>query len=425
MRKNSLALFGLLMLALSIVSCGSEYMGTDNGVVDGQGPCETGFPMSGGSYPAHFLHWMPDDAHLIFNYGESIYVVDTEGTQVRELVNANPNYGTFLYGFYADVSPDSARVVYSTCEFTWLIAGKPTPKHDIAVINLDGTGQQRLTEEGPASNYPAWSPDGSHIAFIAPHFWGSNFTGYDPELYTMAADGSDIQQVVTVSKLEEGLDETKDISGVFAAPPVWSPNGERLAFLVGEGVKRVGSRWVLYTVRTDGTGLTRIAEAVVPPVWSPDGEYLTFARASEIDDESGEWEEVGERDKAIGVYTVRADGTEMRQLLAPPSAEWNVTQIAWSPDGSELLIVSEQQALIIQADGTGLRSFELPGHPEAWRQVAWSPDGSRVAVFVSSEFSNREPPQLYTVARDGTDRRDLIRMDDDGNLAPANPPEDE
>ena len=181
----------------------------------------------------------------------------------------------------------------------------------------------------------------------------------------------------------------------------------------------------MYTVRTDGTELTRIAEAVVPPVWSPDGEYLTFARASEIDVESGESEKVGEADKAIGIYTVRADGTDMRQLLAPPTAEWNVTQIVLSPDGSELLIVSEQQALIIQADGTVLRNFEIPGHPEAWRQVAWSPDGSRIAVFVNSEFSNREPPQLYTVARDGSDRRDLIRVDDDGNLVPANPPEDE
>jgi len=122
-----------------------------------------------------------------------------------------------------------------------------------------------------------------------------------------------------------------------------------------------------------------------------------------------------------GVYTVRADGTDMRQLLAPLTEEWNVSQLAWSPDGSELLIVSDQQALIIQADGTVLRSFEIPGHREAWRQVAWSPDGSRIAVFVNSEFSNPEPPQLYTVARDGTDRRDLIYLAHDGNPAPARP----
>ena len=416
MRKKSLALLGLLMLALNIASCGSE-----NGVVDGEGPCEYGHepPHYGSFYPDHLLHWTPDGAHLIFDFAESIYVVDAEGTQVRELVNANPK-GEFRLGFYADVSPDGSLVVYSTCEFTRLRAGRLQHEYEIATISLDGSVQVRLKEKSDISrvSVPSWSPDGSRLAAVV----GGT---YHNVIYTMAADGTDVQKVVAAATLRVGLDEPESIDGIILAPPVWSPDGERLAFLVGEGVKRVGFRWVLYTVHTDGTELTRIAEAVVPPVWSPDGEYLTFARASEIDDKSGEWEEIGEKDKAIGVYTVRPDGTDMQELLAPPSAEWNVTQLARSQDGSELLVVSGEQVLIIQADGTGLRSFEIPGHPEAWRQVAWSPDGSRVAVFVNSEFSNREPPQLYIVARDGMGRRDLIRVDDGGNLVPANPPQDE
>ena len=409
MLRGRLALLGLVMLALGIASCGSGQSGT---VTNGEGPCEYshGPPLYGGFYPDHFLHWTPDGAHLIFDFNDSIYVVDAEGAQVRELVNANPE-GEFRWGFYADVSPDGSRVVYSTCEFTRLRAGRLRPVYKIAAINLDGTGQEQLTDATNDNGAPSWSPDGNRIAFVD-YFW----------LSTMAADGSDIQLVVPVRTLREGSDETKEVGGIILAPPVWSPNGERLAFLVGETVKRVGGRWVLYAARTDGTELMRIAEAVVPPVWSPDGEYLTFTRASEVDAEAGESEKVGEKDKAIGIYVVRADGTGMRQLLAPPSEDWKVTQIAWSPDGSELLINSGAQAFIIQADGTGLRSLELQGDPEAWRQVAWSPDGSRIAVFANSEFSNRVPPQLYLVARDGTDRRDLIRLDEDGNLAPANPP---
>lgn len=418
MPKRFLALIGLLILNLGVVSCGSEYMGTDNMVVDGGGPCEhhDGPPAYGSFYPVHFLHWTLDGAHLIFNIDDSIYVVDAEGAQVRELVRANPNFGTFLYGFYADVSPDDTRVVYSTCEFRGLRAGRLQPVYKIAAIDLDGTGQEQLTEiPNDENGAPSWSPDGGRIAFV------DQFS-----LSTMAADGSDFQQVVLMRTLRESLDETKELSRVLLAPPVWSPDGDRLAFLVGESVRLVGFRWVLYTVRTNGTELTRIAEAVNPPVWSPDGEYLTLARASEIDAESYEREEAGERDKAIGIYTVRPDGTDLRQLLAPPLEEWKVTQITWSPDGSELLIVSEQEALIIQADGTVLRSFEIAGQPGAWRQVAWSPDGSRIAVFISSESLNRkrEPPQLYTVARDGTDRRDLIRLDDDDKLVPANPPQE-
>ena len=417
MRQGGSILLGLVMLALSIASCGTGQSGdcADCGVF----PCIVSHEYPVEYHSEHFFHWTPEGAHLIFNHGETIYVVDAEGTQVRELVNANPK-GPFPRGFYADVSPDGVRIVYTTCEYTRVWSGGPKHAFEIAVINLDGSDQQRLTESYEMDGVPSWSPDGSRIAFNS--HWLS--TDHQSDfIYTMAADGSDAQQVVTLFTLREGLDETKDIFGLFTAPPVWSPDGERLAFLVGESVKRIGTRWVLYTVRTDGTELTRIAAAVVPPVWSPDGEYLTFVRASEID-ESGEREEIGERDKAIGVYTVRPDGTDMRQVLAPQSEDWKVTQLAWSPDGSAFLIVSELQLFVFQADGTVLHSFEIPGHGEAWRAVAWSPDGMRIAVFVQGSFTNYGPPQLYTVARDGTDRRDLVKLDADGNLVPANPPQE-
>ena len=420
--RRGLMLLGLWVLILSVVSCASGQSGDCSDC--GYYPCRVHPEQLMDYYnPEPFFNWTPDGAYLIFNRGETIHAVDAGGTQVRALVNANPE-GLLPDGFYADVSPDGDRIVYSTCEFTRLQGRKLIHVYELAVINLDGSGQQRLTRGSDRDSVPAWSPDGSRIAFN----WDNVHRGYHSMfIRTMAADGSDVQLVLSVYTLREGLDEARYISGVSRAPPVWAPDGGRLAFLVGEGVKKIGARWVLYTVRTDGTELTRIAEAVVPPVWSPDGEYLTFARASEIDVESGELEKAGEPDKAIGIYTVRADGTEMRQVLASQSEDWKVTQIVLSPDGSELLIVSQQEAHIIQADGTVLRSFEIAGHPEAWRRVAWSPDGSRIAVFVSSdssEFSNREPPQLYLVARDGTDRRDLITLDDDGNLAPANPPQE-
>jgi len=54
---------------------------------------------------------------------------------------------------------------------------------DIWVINSDGTGETRLTEEGSTDGLPAWSPDGTFIAFLSNR-------GGTWAIWVMNADGS-------------------------------------------------------------------------------------------------------------------------------------------------------------------------------------------------------------------------------------------
>ena len=59
---------------------------------------------------------------------------------------------------------------------------------DIYVVNADGTGRTRLTR-GPAEEFsPAWSPDGTKIAF-------SRFVGTRFQIFVMNADGTDAKQL--------------------------------------------------------------------------------------------------------------------------------------------------------------------------------------------------------------------------------------
>ena len=122
--------------------------------------------------------------------------------------------------------------------------------------------------EYPAvGSVPVWSPDGARIAFVSDHSYadasGAGQTGNRAEagLYTMASDGSDIRL----------LAPTDDSYNSF--PPRWSPDGARLAF-----VRHVGSvDQAVYTVRADGSDLEKVSSTASLPSWSPNGERLALA----------------------------------------------------------------------------------------------------------------------------------------------------
>ena len=436
MARTWLAQLGFLtVLTLALIGCQQQTVGVGSataGVVTGTptvapSPTAEDFISDVGSYPCGplgfsinlgerkiFLAWTPDGAHLVFNYyagGEvgfyerniftGIWLVDAAGSRLEMLVDANPSRES-QYGHHADVSPDGTQLVYASCEYRF-----PILKHnqfEVALIGIDGTGQRRLTKNSRLDNYPVWSPDGSRVAFLSPPQYYRAPEGM--ALYTMAADGSDVQQVAPPGK-----------HGLTLAPPVWSPDGEHLAFQVNTDYF-LDSLRDLYLVRTDGTEMTLLAEEVVSvPAWSPDGQRLAVARI------------VGDD---VGLYTLAADGSDpqlITTIFKLVMLRWEFTYngsvpiLAWSPDGTQILYSCEKGACIIDlASGevTGLveDEFSVLLAPHA---AAWSPDGTRIAIYTPGDGP---PPQLYTVAPDGTDRRHLIRVDDDGNLVPANPPQD-
>ena len=337
-----------------------------------------------------FIEWTPDGSRLIFNEGirePGIMIASADGSSIRTVVDATPHRYRLPYGYHADISPDGSQLVYTTCQFPTEIydpvfTGKEWYHYEIATIGLDGGEPKRLTHNRPLDHVPAWSPDGTRIAYVSEPRRPNYYIRVSTRLYTKAADGSEKRDVIP------------SLGGVTLSPPEWSPDGQRLSFVVEEEGEEYPRSRFLYTVALDGYQLQRISEAITSPSWSPSGGQLAFGRND------------GQVD---AIYTVKPDGTDERKLVDAPGLQ----QVSWSPDGNEILFVAES-AYVVRPDGNGLTNV----YSGAGR-AAWSPDGSRIAIY------DYRSGRVVSLARDGTDLRVIAELSQDVWLPAVQPTQPE
>ncbi len=369
------------------------------------------------------LKWTSDGSKLVFDhgdefnlpfyakYGQAVYVVEADGSQVQRVAEGSlifEEYGrpsAIGHMTYFDVSRDGSRVVYSTCRHGPL-STDPSKKgrdleywhnYEIESVNIDGTDLRRLTSSSRMDNYPVWSPDGTRITFIR----DIRMRHSDRTLFTMAPDGSEVRQL------------TLGIDDVVMRPPVWSPNGDYLAFVREDD----GGRWdAIYTVRADGSDLTRVSDTVSAPSWSPDGKRLAFAA---IDGEG------------VSLFIATPDGSDRvkvvpimedeLELALPYKTYYEATfMVSWSPVNDLILYLCHPpprreyggHVCIVDSSGTLVGSspeFEYTNH---YGNIAeWSPDGSRIAIRTLN--TQNYVVFLYTMAPDGSDVKHLIGIEKD------------
>ncbi len=411
-----------LLLALGFVGC-SSVDPQHNVVVDADYPCGPFMYRDGLFLNDHVIAWTPDGSQLLFNYGTLIWVVDAQGTQLRPLVDVNPAvaYSGHLlrFGIHLDISPDGTRVVFTTCEYEIepkparpLFSEREAYHYEIAVIHLDGTGQQRLTVNPDLDHYPVWSPDGSRIAYIGERP-DEDSRRRKKGLYTMAADGSDVRQPAVPSSIVFALNS-----------PVWSPDGESLMLEGYEGGTSPATH--IYLVSTEGSQLSRI------PVQSPD--YRSFMVWSPTFDRLAAAKLEGEELTLVILAADPSNPMLLTKITHRSTFErrdhpfrYGIRTILWAPEGTHILFTCEPIICVVNVeDGQVIGVVEeANARVRDFYYAAWVPDGSRITIYTPGDPLEEVPPELYTIARDGTDRRDLIRLDDDGNLVPANPPKDE
>lgn len=290
-----------------------------------------------GSFP---LAWSPDARKLLAFRHDRFAIVDVATRASTDLRQVGVRYGIASARWSGTVPepPKAGTIVFAREDE---LGGS-----DLYTVGADGTGLRRLTSNGLSFD-PAWSPDGSRIAFTGGH-------ALRRQLYVGNADGS-VPLALTA----------------FAPGFVWQPSwyrggatGLRILFtLYTPG----GSD--LYAVGSDGRTVAPIAARPEPELngsFSPDG-VLAY------DDESGIW--------------VRENGVS-RLLHAG-------TEPQWSPDGRRLAFLLHNGLHgglvgVIAADGSGYRSLGWGWSP------SWSPDGTAI-VYATDEG-------LVAVRADGVGR---------------------
>ncbi len=235
--------------------------------------------------------------------------------------------------------------------------------------NTDGSGVLQLSN-GPDDHSPAWSPNGSRIAF-------NRVIGGTTGIFVMDADGSNMVQRTTAG-----------------GGATWSPDGEWIAFVCAEGLCKVradedGTEPVV--LFNQGGGVTD------DPAWSPDGARIAFV---------SDWNLF---DVWFDIWVVDPDGSGSTALThhtpatPNPDTQW---QPAWSPDSRRIALVecpwafvtcSSSVIAVMNADGSGrVRLVAASGSANP----TWSPDG-QVIAFAS--FNDIE-----WVSVDGSQRGRII-----------------
>jgi TolB protein len=285
--------------------------------------------------------WSPDGKSMVYHKT----TLRTENPPTPAF-SQNSEFNLFRTTFdMPTYSPDGRQLV-----------GTLWTDQDLLVMNDDGTNLNTVIKTGDKMVvFPRWSPDGTYIAFgIGAFFERPAKPG---QLALIRPDGKGLRM------LTDGT-----ASSGFAS---WSPDGKRLVFRVmGNGEK--GLR--ILTLE-DGKISTLTNEYDTFPAWSPRGDLIAF-----VSFRTGDYE----------IYTIRPDGTHVRQLTA---SHGNEGHPVWSPDGKWIMFSSSRKGFkdeamldewgpqpygelfIMRADGNGVRQLT----DNQWEDAApaWRPPVNR------------------------------------------------
>jgi Tol biopolymer transport system component len=273
--------------------------------------------------------------------------------QYQRLYSWDPDHEYRFTDVFPSYSKDGRLVT------TDLSATLGNPQTSISTWNADGTERRRVFfDPSGAAMMASWSPDGQHIVFGFGGFFGAR-SARPARLITMRADGSDVKD------LTEGLPN--------AGFPSWSPDGKTVVYRAwgndGKGGEARGLRLLDLQSRAVKVLTTEWDNF---PYWSPSGDRILFTRQIASN-------------KDFDVFTMRPDGTDVKQVTSTPGADGHAT---WTADGRSILFMSARTGF---KDEAPLYDYS----PQPYAQIfIMRADGSDVRQLTDSRWEDSMPVYL-------------------------------
>jgi len=336
--------------------------------------------------------WTADGKNILFSSSRSnefpsnsdIYSIPAAGGAERRVTFSEGREGVF--------SPRGDKLAYVRGPGSWYRKGyRGSSNDDIYICDPDGTNHRRLSVYEGQDNCPMWSPDGARVYYVSDLFGGPATIVYQD------AAGKDKPALLNRNK------EGKSYHTETSRRARISRNGEWIVY------ECAGDLWVTST-KEGSTPRRVMIEVHADDKTNPDYTKTFTNGATEFQPSPDENHVAFVVHGEIFITNIGTGKNETRRVTDHPANDHN---IAWSPDGTKILFVSDRDGYddiyVAEADDpehpklTGAYKFKtrrLTNTREGEFGMTFSPDG-KVVTYVRGG-------RLYSMNPDGTNEKVLV-----------------